>query len=274
MSGTSRADSVDTATCPELSPFRDFLSNFERAGVSLSDVSVVDAARIPSPYRELLSHRRNMTPTLESHFASQARLVVLEQSEENGIVKRFILLEVDDQRPQATATVATAPRYKHVAEFSTILIHLRNIPDSLHAEIRAGSAPLGTLLIRAGVNQSVNPHFFIKVDVPVASGLGRLLRAPHLPSCCAEEAGGESASGEGEGKRACECSHAFYARTNTLRLVRSGDVAASVEVDDDVIANVVEMLPLLAGDLAALVTSGTQAGPTFASPPGALAPTP
>lgn len=217
--GESTTSSIDLATCPELSTFREFLSSYRHPSfpssdaktapeVCLHDLAIVEPDQVPQPYRDLLIHRRNMTPTLERYFGSPASLVVLKQNEDvPGIVTRWILLEVEDRRNTSNpSTSLDTPRRRFVAELSTIRIHLKHIPECLHDEIRRGSAPLGTLLLRERVNQQPNPHFFVKVNVKAGTSIALALR------------------------ETTDAVH--YLRTNTL----TGDGGC-------VIAQVVEMLP-------------------------------
>lgn len=121
--------------------------------ISNNSVEPVAPCDVVEPYRSLLCHTDNMTPVLSKHHQQTMELEVLEQEvstcDGQDVVSRSIILRrASDQE---------------AVEFGAIRIYLNTIPCRAHAQIIAGTAPLGTILIKHKVEQKACPEFFFRI---------------------------------------------------------------------------------------------------------------
>ncbi len=117
---------------------------------------------MPQPYRRLLVHDRDMTPTLEAAFGRPIHLRVMQQWTSGELLTRQVLLELD---PEGIPVV-----------FGAIRIHLDVFPLPAREEILQGRRPLGAILHQHRLAHQSRPQAFIRVE---ADGpISRALRGP------------------------------------------------------------------------------------------------
>ena len=122
---------------------------YERAGVALPKVVPVDPDRIPSPYRSLLVHQRDMTLTLEAHFGGRVVLRPLSTWRQGGWYYRRVLLAQEySGRP---------------VEMGAIRIRLDAFAPRVRAEILRNEVPLGRILRDGGVDFISRPKVFLAI---------------------------------------------------------------------------------------------------------------
>jgi chorismate-pyruvate lyase len=184
------------------------LTLFERKGVRACELLEVADSRVPEPYRELLVHDRNMTPTLERFFGARVCLDVLDCDHEpaRSELRRWVLLRLE---PGAKSRVVA---------LGCVTINLAALPRAVAEEVLQGKRPLGTLLLEAKVKQRCRPVLFFSAPGDHAL-LAQLL-------CGSREA---PPSSEGPDRLPPE---RFYGRCNRI----TGESEAAV------IAEVVEIL--------------------------------
>lgn len=125
-----------------LDPLADFWSPRD----SERSVARVEGEDVPEPYRSLLVHDRDMTPTLETYWDSEIQLDVLARAETEGDLLRHVILRTKAGRPAA---------------FGAIRIHLGVFPAVVREEILACLLPLGAQLrIHAIPHTSAPTGFF------------------------------------------------------------------------------------------------------------------
>jgi len=112
------------------------------SGDPVARIHVVATAELPSPYRDLLDHDRDMTSTLEAHHSAPLRLLVLRKDVSDGFLTREVVLE----------TSAGAP-----VEYGAIRINLNALPAEPRSAVEAGQVPLGAILERFRVSYSCHP---------------------------------------------------------------------------------------------------------------------
>ena len=75
------------------------LSDFYRsAGAAAPEVEPIEGEAMPQPYRRLLVHSRDMTPTLEAYFGRPTHLKKLQWHETDDALFRQVLLMVDAEQ--------------------------------------------------------------------------------------------------------------------------------------------------------------------------------
>lgn len=73
---------------------------YARAGRPLPDFEIIDGATVPEPYRRLLVHENDMTPTLEDYYGGDIRIEVLGRERRGDAYFREVILRLEeDQRP-------------------------------------------------------------------------------------------------------------------------------------------------------------------------------
>jgi chorismate-pyruvate lyase len=143
------------------------LTDFYRKGSSnrrLPEIVWVEPDGMPQPYRELLVHDSDMTPTLERFHGSSLHIHVLNRSLEDDVLSREVVLHLGER--------------EHPVEFGAIKIHLDLLPPEPRNRVLEGHMPLGGILRNYEVEHFSHPSSFIRVlpDAMMMVALG--LRFP------------------------------------------------------------------------------------------------
>lgn len=137
------------------------LTNFYTAsGANLPEVEPIDGEQMPQPFRRLLVHRHDMTPTLEAFAGRSIRLRPLDVHKgEDALYRQVVLITEDDEQP---------------LEFGAIKIHLGRFDDEPREKILACRCPLGTILRDYEIPHASRPTDFFRMtsDPVIASALG------------------------------------------------------------------------------------------------------
>ena len=128
-----------------LDPLADFWSP---RGESDLEVERLEGGEVPEPYRGLLVHDRDMTPTLENYWESQIALDVLARSQTGGDLLRHVILRAAGGQPAA---------------FGAIRIHLEPFPPAARQDILQCRQPLGSLLRKHAIPHSSAPTGFFRM---------------------------------------------------------------------------------------------------------------
>ena len=131
---------------------------YREAGLKLPPARELQPDEVPQPYRRLLCHDRDMTPTLEAAYGEEIRLRVLKARVRDEVVSREVVLMLNDGQP---------------VEMGAIDIYLSLLPNHVRELIREGTTPLGAILHQEGVAHSSHPaaYFEIAPDVAIAGAL-------------------------------------------------------------------------------------------------------
>jgi chorismate-pyruvate lyase len=150
---------------------------YAQSGTPLPQVSQVAGEKVPQPYRQILVHGNDMTPTLETFHGDRIHLRVLDRHLEGDAYSRLVVLTLNgSDKP---------------VEFGAIVINLEHFPAEAREAVVEGWSPLGTILADYKVEHTSRPQAFIKVrsDGVMSEALG--LAAPadlygrrnHLITC-------------------------------------------------------------------------------------------
>lgn len=134
------------ATYPETYPLDAF---YEQRGEELPVIGRVEPAEIPEPYRSLLVHENDMTPTLRNFHKDTIHIKVLARHVfENEYFREVVLLLNGTEKR---------------IEFGAIKIVLDLFPERARAEILDEKRPLGHILQEHGIPHFSRPHSFLTI---------------------------------------------------------------------------------------------------------------
>lgn len=132
---------------------------YAQAGQPMPRIERIDGTRMPEPYRTLLVHEDDMTPTLERHHGSVIHLRVL-RSERNGhhYHREVVLLLEESNRP---------------VEFGANRVALELYPAAARELILKEYVPLGTILGRFQIRHTCHPSAYLRLvaDALISSEL-------------------------------------------------------------------------------------------------------
>jgi chorismate-pyruvate lyase len=135
------------AARPITYPLREF---YERAGRPLPQVTEIPGDAVPEPYRSLLVHHDDMTPTLERFHGRDIHIDVLSRERDGEIYLREVVLLLDGTEQSV--------------EFGAIKIDLALFPMTARDLILKERLPLGHILRECTVAHSSEPKAFLRVE--------------------------------------------------------------------------------------------------------------
>jgi chorismate-pyruvate lyase len=140
-------ETTQPSVLPWAYPLDDFYS---QAGLPLPPIDQIQGDAMPEPYRSLLVHQNDMTPTLETFHKDQIHIRALSRNQRNGFYFREVVLELD----------ATG----QPVEFGAIKIMLDLFPAEARQLILAEREPLGHILATCAVIHSSRPKAYLKIQ--------------------------------------------------------------------------------------------------------------
>jgi hypothetical protein len=132
---------------PVAYPLDDF---YARAGAPLPSIDTVNPEQVPQPYRSLLVHSNDMTPTLSAFHAKIIHLRVLSRQYRDDFYFREVVLLTDGT--------------EEPVEFGAIRINLALCAPAVRKQILDERVPLGHLLRVHAVAHSSRPKAFFKTQ--------------------------------------------------------------------------------------------------------------
>jgi hypothetical protein len=136
------------------------------ANRELPPIEKVDATSIPQPWRGLLVHNDDMTPTLEQFHRRKLYLnVITRHHRGDSYFREVILLTERRCRP---------------VEFGAIKINLALFPCAARAMILAEQKPLGSILAQFKIPHSSRPKAFLRVQADQFVKAALQLSGEHL----------------------------------------------------------------------------------------------
>jgi len=122
---------------------------YAQAGIEAPATRRVTADEIPTPYRALLAHERDMTLTLEAHFGGRVALRALSTfQQDHCYYRRVLLVQAYSGRP---------------VEMGAIKIDLQAFTARVRREILRGEVPFGRLLRDGGIDYRSRPTQYLAV---------------------------------------------------------------------------------------------------------------
>jgi len=119
----------------------------------------IDGGEMPQPYRNLLVHKRDMTPTLEEAHRKKTHLHTLDKVLRSHVLSRQVVLVLEDD--------------KTVVELGAIKIYLERFPLDARGLINECHVPLGTILKNYKIVHETRPALFFRIEADrvIAEGL-------------------------------------------------------------------------------------------------------
>lgn len=122
---------------------------YEKTRQPLPDFRFMSGKEVPYPYRSMLVHENDMTPTLAAFHHSKLYLEVHERELTDNYLMRMVTLH---------AASSDLP-----VEFGAIGIHLGSLPGDVREAVIEGRVPLGGILGEYGVPHHGSPSAFFSV---------------------------------------------------------------------------------------------------------------
>ena len=136
---------------------------YEKKGWPMPDFHFITGKEVPYPYRSLLVHENDMTPTLAAFHHSKLYLEVHEKEATETFVMRMVTLH---------AAASDIP-----VEFGAIGIHLENFPAEVRQLIVDGRVPLGAILGEHKIAHQGSPSSYF--SVPADDLMSNTLKQSH-----------------------------------------------------------------------------------------------
>ncbi len=122
---------------------------YARSATPLPPWEIVDGELVPEPYKKLLVHQDDMTPTLEEFYGQRARLQLVGRKRQRNAYFREVVLQLEQShRP---------------VEFGAIKINLDLFAPELRKEILQEQWPLGHLLKEHAIFHLSRPSAFLRL---------------------------------------------------------------------------------------------------------------
>ena len=162
MNASTRAATTSNPPAPLARPtgWSGLLDYFyAKLGLPVPGLEPLESHQVPEPYRQLLVHSSDMTPTLEAFYGQPMRLTVLtREQQEYAYLREVVLKSAQDARP---------------VEYGVIRICLDHLPPPASRRVLEEQKPLGNILQSEAIAHLSWPQAFFAVDSD--SHLGHVL---------------------------------------------------------------------------------------------------
>jgi len=137
-------------------PLSDF---YTHAKLPLPAIAAISGDAVPEPFKSLLVHSKDMTPTLEEFHHSRIHLEILKSDHRGSFYFREVILRLNhDEKP---------------VEFGANKVFLGMFPEDAQELILLEQVPLGTILKDCGIKHVTAAKFFLRIapDELICRGL-------------------------------------------------------------------------------------------------------
>jgi hypothetical protein len=153
---------VSESACHSEEFLRPLAEFYAQAGAPMPPIDRIDGSDMPEPYRTLLVHTNDMTPTLERHHNARIHLQVL-RSERNGTdYHREVVLRLDGT--------------DQPVEFGANRVALDLYPPEAQTLILKEYIPLGTILGLFNIVHTCHPSAYLRLTADAL--ISRQLQVP------------------------------------------------------------------------------------------------
>lgn len=155
--------STQPTVLPWCYPLDDF---YLREGLPLPRIDLIRGDEVPEPFRSLLVHERDMTPTLQTFHQSMIHLQILRSETRGEHYFREVVLRLD--------------RDGSTAEFGANKISIQLFSPAARRLILEERLPLGQILKQCEVPHSTAPKAFLRVESDAFIGRALGLEKPQV----------------------------------------------------------------------------------------------
>ena len=142
-----RLSPPSAAALPFVYPLDDF---YARAGLRLPNFERLAGEQVPEPYRSLLVHENDMTPTLERFHEAEIHLKILGRAQREDSYFREVVLQLDGSNQPV--------------EFGAIKVNLVLFSSKARQLILEEKLPLGRILKECDAAHSTVAKAFFRVE--------------------------------------------------------------------------------------------------------------
>jgi chorismate-pyruvate lyase len=140
---------LENSIIPDMAGLDPLAYFYSRSGNTTPELVTVVREEIPEPYKGLLVHENDMTPTLELHYEQSMYLHVIDHERDDKTCARMVvLIGSENEKP---------------AEFGAICINLEHLPVPVADAVVLGHKPLGGLLAFFDIEHRSSPRAYFKV---------------------------------------------------------------------------------------------------------------
>ncbi len=123
---------------------------YSRTGLPLPRLRAVPGSEVPDPYRALLVHSTDMTPTLERFYRQPIQLTVLgRERQDQAYWREVVLHRADEERP---------------VEYGVIRIYLDHLPPDAAKRVVEEGRPFGNILETEAIPHLSWPQAFFSMS--------------------------------------------------------------------------------------------------------------
>ena len=141
------AGRVSVAGDAHIFPLKEF---YTRAKLLLPRIEAIPSDGVPEPYKSLLVHSNDMTPTLEGFHKTEIHLEILSRERRGDFYFREVVLRLNDS--------------EQPVEFGAIKIYVARLPEEAQDLILQEHLPLGHVLKECGVRHRTEAKVFLRVE--------------------------------------------------------------------------------------------------------------
>src|SRR5262245_24006547 len=139
---------------------------YAQAGLPLPPIAEVPAGSVPQPYRQLLVHQSDMTPTLERFHGRKIHLRLLGKRHKGSQYFREVVLLLDGTNQPV--------------EFGAIKINLSRFSTEAQKQILQEERPLGHIMEECAVRHSSQPKAFFRLATDQVINVALGVKGAHL----------------------------------------------------------------------------------------------
>ena len=123
---------------------------YAHAKLPLPRIEMITGDAVPEPYKSLLVHHNDMTPTLEAFHKSNLHLEIVSRERRGDFYFREVVLRLNrDEQP---------------VEFGANKLYVGRFPEEVRELILAEEVPLGRILADCGVKHRTETKAFLRVE--------------------------------------------------------------------------------------------------------------
>ena len=126
-----------------------------KEGLPLPRVTQLDPEQIPQPYRGMLDHDRDMTPTLEQFYRETIAISIIHSGRNGNAYTREVVLYTEQTRRPVS--------------YGSIDIHLENVSGGARTDILSGHLPFGSILHKHKIPHVSAPSAFFEIGSDAAT---------------------------------------------------------------------------------------------------------